>query len=118
MELDNIVNIVDGQYLTKKIQNINIQYAGAADLMSDILALTDQPMILITGLCGIQVVRTAEMSGNILAIIFVRNKLPTPNIIDEAEHLNIPLIKTKLSMFETCGLLYENNIKPVPLKYD
>ena len=77
-----------------------------ADLMSDVLAFTHEGTLLMTGLTNLQVVRTAEMAG-ITAILFVRAKLPSSEIIALAEEKRIPLLASKYTMFETCGRLYE-----------
>jgi len=73
--------------------------------MSDVLAFTHAGTLLLTGLTNSQVVRTAEMAG-ILAIVFVRGKLPPPDTVALAEEKGIPLLASKYTMYETCGRLY------------
>ena len=46
--------------------------AFASDLMSDILTLGDNFPMIVTGLCTMQTIRTAEM-GNLDIIVFARN---------------------------------------------
>ncbi len=117
MQLAELIEKLQGVWLTKEIQSaVDVHYVGAADLMSDILALTSHPMLLITGLTAIQTVRTAEMSGHIQAIVFVRGKNADINTIRLAEENEIPLITTRLTMYECCGILYQAGILPVPLK--
>lgn len=94
-------------------QNLDIKYAKASDLMSDVLAFS-QPVcehntLLITGLTNKQVVRTCEIAG-VAAIVFVRGKNPSSETIELARQCNIPLLTTKLKMFEACGVLYSNGI--------
>ncbi|OGF65193.1 MAG: hypothetical protein A2Y62_17640, partial [Candidatus Fischerbacteria bacterium RBG_13_37_8] len=55
-----------------------IERAGAADLMSDVLAFTRQGSLMLTGLVNIQSVRTADIA-EVRAIIYVRGKTPTPD---------------------------------------
>jgi predicted transcriptional regulator len=93
---------------------IDIEFAKASDLMSDVLAFS-QPVsqlntLLITGLTNKQVVRTCEIAG-VAAIIFVRGKNPSSETIELARQCNIPLLATKLKMFEACGILYTNGIE-------
>ena len=79
--------------------------ACGADLMSDVLAFTHAGTLLLTGLTNPQVVRTAEMA-EIVAIVFVRGKLPPPETVALAEEKGIPLLASKYTMYEACGRLY------------
>jgi predicted transcriptional regulator len=94
--------------------NIDIEFAKASDLMSDVLAFSrpfsDRNTLLITGLTNKQVVRTCEIAG-VGAIIFVRGKNPSDETIKLAQQCDIPLLTTKLKMYEACGILYTNGIK-------
>lgn len=95
-------------------QDIDIKYAKASDLMSDVLAFSkpfsDRNTILITGLTNKQVVRTCEIAG-VGAIVFVRGKNPSSETITLAKQCDIPLLATKLKMFEACGILYTNGLE-------
>lgn len=91
---------------------IDIRYAYASDLMSDILVAVKPGALLLTGLTNNQVVRTCKVAA-ISAIVFVRDKRPTAEIIKLADQYNIPILATKLSMFDACGILYANGIKGV-----
>ncbi len=84
-----------------------------ADLMSDVLAFSKEQTLLLTGLTNIQVIRTAEVS-DLVAIIFVRGKRPGLEVIELAELNRIPLLVVELSLYECCGILYENGLKPCP----
>ncbi len=83
--------------------------ACGADLMSDVLAFTHAGTLLLTGLTNPQVVRTAEMAG-ILAIVFVRGKLPPAETIALAQEKGIPLLASKYTMYESCGRLYQRGL--------
>ncbi len=91
---------------------VDIQYAYASDLMSDILVAVKPGALLLTGLTNNQVVRTCKVAA-IGAIVFVRDKRPAAEIIELADQYNIPILATKLSMFDACGILYNNGIKGV-----
>ncbi len=94
--------------------NLEIEYAKASDLMSDVLAFSrpfsNRNTLLITGLTNKQVVRTCEIAG-VGAIVFVRGKNPPADTIELAEQCQIPLLSTKLKMFEACGILYASGMK-------
>ena len=112
VKLKEIINAVEGTLLSKQLkQDIDIQYCGAADLMSDVLSLMKPGSLLITGLVNLQSIRTAEMA-DLAAIIYVRGKIPGPDAIDLANELGIPLIASRYGMFKLCGLLYKAGLVP------
>jgi len=78
---------------------------GAADLMSDVLALSTPGMLLLTGLVSVQVIRTAIVS-DLCGVIFVRGKKPGREILELAREAKIPVLGTVLTMYETAGLIY------------
>ena len=115
MTLTKIQKLLQAELISEQgTSDIDIMYAKASDLMSDVLAFSkpfsDRNTILITGLTNKQVVRTCEIAG-VGAIVFVRGKNPSPETVDLAQQCNIPLLATKLKMFEACGILYTSGIK-------
>lgn len=110
MKLSEVQKILDAEVLCcKEILNKEIQYACSADLMSDVLAFAREDSLLLTGLTNPQVIRTAEMIDAV-AIVFVRGKKPTPDVIELAINSKIPLLTTPHLMYETCCLLYINGL--------
>lgn len=110
MKLRDIIQVVDGAVLTKQINlEREIECAAGCDLMSDVLAFSKPDALLLTGLTNIHVIRTAEMA-EISAIIFVRGKLPEPEVVRLAEEKEIPLISAQYLMFDLCGRLYDAGI--------
>ena len=95
--------------------DIEIEYAYASDLMSDILASAFPGALLLTGLSNNQAIRTCQISG-ICAIVFVRNKKPDDNTIKLAQECELPSFITELSMFDASGILFSNGIKGIPKK--
>ena len=91
---------------------VDITHAGASDLMSDVLAYVAQDILLITGLSGPQVIRTASLM-DISAVIFTRGKVPTPEIIEEAKKSNIALLSTPLKTYTTCGILFCSGVRSI-----
>jgi len=84
--------------------------ACGSDLLSDVLAFTKENSVLLTGLTNSQVIRTAEMS-DIIGVIFVRGKKPDNYTIELATIKKIPLLTTRLPMYESCGRLYLRGLK-------
>jgi predicted transcriptional regulator len=86
-------------------------YAGAADLMSDVLAFTRTGALLLTGLVNVQTVQTAHIA-EMCAVVFVRGKKPDQAMVRFAREKRIPLLGTTYSMFEACGILFQSGIPP------
>ena len=84
----------------------------SSDLMSDVLTLRTAGLLLITGLCNIQTIRTAEMA-DIHYILFVRNKKATPGMVELANENNMLIMETPYSLFKTSGILFSGGLKPV-----
>lgn len=82
-----------------------VSAVGAADLMSDVLAFGTPGMLLLTGLHTQQTVRTAAIT-DLVGVVFVRGKLPAPEVVAMAQQVNLPLLSTPLTMFEASGRLY------------
>ena len=89
---------------------LEVRFAFASDMMSDVLAFVKDQAVLLTGLLNPQVVRTAEMM-DIICIVFVRGKTPDNSITELAKEMNIAVMTTDMRMFEACGTLYENGLK-------
>ncbi len=79
--------------------------ACCSDMMSDVLAYVKDQGVLLTGLVNSQVVRTANMM-DMVCIVFVRNKLPSDEMVSLAKESGIVLMKTALRAYEACGILY------------
>ncbi len=82
----------------------DVKVAFACDLMSDVLAFAPTGSLLLTGLTNLQVVRTVEMA-ELVGICFARGKEPEKETVLLAKKKGLPLLRTRLSMFETCGRL-------------
>ncbi len=82
-----------------------VEGAGAADLMSDVLSLSQRGMLLLTGLVSVQVVRTAIVA-ELCGVVFVRGRMPGSEIIALAREAGMPLLRTQHTLFEAAGLVY------------
>jgi hypothetical protein len=114
MRLAQVKAFLEGQMVfPETAPDIDIQYAYASDLMSDILVAVQRGALLLTGLTNNQVIRTGKIAAG-GAIVFVRGKKPSTETIKLAEQYNIPIMTTELSMFDACGILFSNGIKGIP----
>ncbi len=112
MNLNQLVNTIDGKIVAQNGKVNNYDMAFASDLMSDVLTLVNDNIVLITGLANLQTIRTAEMA-DINCIIFVRNKKVSKEMIQLAQESGIDVIECSYSMFRASGLLYQAGMKPV-----
>lgn len=83
--------------------------ACGCDLMSDVLAYVKDQAVLLTGLVNPQVIRTAEMM-DMICIVFVRSKMPTPEMIEMAKEHGIVIMCSDKRLYEACGILYSNGL--------
>ncbi len=111
MTLSEIKETLQAEMLTgKSFTDVDITSAYSADLMSDVLAFCNPESLLITALTNAQVVRTAEFAS-IKVIVFIQGKRPDRETVALSEEKGIPLLVTKLSMFEACGRLYGKGLR-------
>ena len=111
MTVAEAVTVLEGQFFSGEDQgDMEVTSACGADLMSDVMAFVKEHVLLLTGLVNPQVIRTA-MLLDIHAIIFVRGKAPSRDMIEMAQEAGIVLGGTKLPMFISCGKLYEAGLR-------
>jgi BioD-like phosphotransacetylase family protein len=111
MTLNEIRAILGAEMLSRgNDDDIIVKRVYCADLMSNVLSYSIPSSLLVTNLTNAQVVRTADVA-DIEAIVFCRGKRPDPDTIALAERKVIPLLVTGLSMFDTCGRLYEKGLR-------
>jgi len=114
MKIENINSLISGTIVEGGASiDKEVDCAFASDLMSDVLTLhTDKTVILITGLCNVQTIRTCEMS-DIEIILFVRGKQVTEEMKELAEENEMTLLSTSFSLYRTAGLLYSAGLPGV-----
>jgi hypothetical protein len=113
MNVQEIVDIVGAKILNgNHLADNQVMKAFASDLMSDVLTLDTENILLITGLNNLQTIRTAEIA-DIRAILFVRNKKPSVEMIALAKKENIVLMTAEKSLFHTSGLLFKAGLNPI-----
>ncbi|MBU0735733.1 MAG: hypothetical protein KKG10_16485 [Proteobacteria bacterium] len=87
----------------------------ASDLMSDMLTGPNNDVVLLTGLCNIQVIRTSVIAG-VQAIVFVRGKRPSKEMLVDARKHDIAILTTPFTMFTACGRLFSKGLRGVDRK--
>lgn len=113
MRLVDIASALDAMFICgEEHGEKDFHYCRGSDLMSDVLSSLADGSIFLTGLTTLQTIRTASISGA-GAIIFVRGKKPSPDVVDLAKNENIPLLVTPKSMFVSCGRLYKEGLTGV-----
>ncbi|WP_066504399.1 DRTGG domain-containing protein [Abyssisolibacter fermentans] len=111
MRIRDIKEILDADVLTgEDLLDKEVFNAFGADLMSDVLAYVNSNTLLLTGLTNPQVIRTAEMS-DVFAIIFVRGKSPSEEILELAKKNGLIVLKTNHILYTACGKLYERGLQ-------
>ncbi len=93
----------------------DVQYAFGSDLMSDVLAYVKGNTLLLTGLTNPQVIRTAEMA-DVVAILFVRGKIPDQDVIDLAMENQMAVLTTKYTLYTTSGILYSEGLRGIEVE--
>lgn len=101
-----LCNVYSGK---EQMTDIHVHFGCASDLMSDVLAFSRAGAILMTGLANLQTIQTAFIA-EISAVVLVRGKRPSKDMIDMAKEKRIPLLGTPYSMYEACGILYRKGL--------
>ncbi|MCH3923339.1 MAG: hypothetical protein LKE30_00250 [Bacteroidales bacterium] len=113
MKIEDIRKAINAKYITgEENKNEDLTFCFASDLMSDVLTLKVDKILLLTGLCNIQTIRTAEMA-NIEVIVFCRGKKINNDMIEEAKEEGMTLLECNYSIFQTSGLLYNAGLKAI-----
>lgn len=85
--------------------NVEIESVTAGDLMSEVLVYDKENLLLVTALNSEQALRTANMV-DALGVLLVNAKTPNEKMIALADDLDISLLSTAGSMFDTCAALH------------
>lgn len=110
MKISTIKDLLEADVIcNEELLGKHVYSACGSDMMSDVLAYVKDQAVLMTGLVNSQVVRTAEMM-DMVCIVFVRSKKPTPEMIELARESGIVLMATERRMYEACGILYQNGL--------
>ena len=111
LKLNEVQKILNANVLCcdNLLDTLEIKSVCGADLLSDVLAFTNERSLLLTGMTNLQVIRTVEIS-DLSGVVFVRGKIPREEVIRAAHEQRIPLLSTEYTMYEACGRLYCNGL--------
>lgn len=110
MKISTLKELLDADILCgDEFLEKDVHSACGSDMMSDVLAFVKDQAVLMTGLVNLQVIRTAEMM-DMICIVFVRSKRPTPEMVEAARESGIALLATDMRMYDACGTLYNNGL--------
>src|SRR3989339_592929 len=105
LTLDRVRTVLFAEVWSAFDPSQRVESVGAADLMSDVLALSRPGMLLLTGLNSVQAVHTAALA-DLAGIVLVRGKQPGDDVVALARERRVPILSTRLTMFEAAGRLY------------
>ena len=101
--LKDVLALLEGELLTPGCPlEVECPKVFASDLMSDVLTSAEPGSLLLTGLANSHVVCTCSVA-DLAAVVFVQGKRPDPEVISQALSKSLPLIATKMPMFEACS---------------
>jgi hypothetical protein len=111
LDLSKFVPTVQGKVLTgtKDLEKIEVTGGYVSDLLSDVMGNSSEGDAWITIMRHMNVIAVASMVG-LPVIIFARDLLPEPEVIEKAMSEGICLISSPLSTFQLAGILY-NSLK-------
>ena len=96
--------------------DMQVTAGAASDLMSDLLmGPAKTGVVVLSGLCNIQVIRTAVLSG-VAALVLVRGKEPDQDMVSHARKHGLPLMSTPFTMFTACGRIFKEGLQGVDHK--
>jgi predicted transcriptional regulator len=112
VKLREIKDILSAEiiFATDSHLEMEIAAAAASDLMSDILARQRTPDLMLTGLATPQAIRTASVAS-VKAVVIVRGKRVTEQMVELAREDDIPLLVTRHSLFGSAGSLFARGIR-------
>jgi len=101
--LKDVLALLDGELLTPAATpEAAFRKVFASDLMSDVLTAAEPGSLLLTGLVNSHVVCTCAVA-DLAGVVFVQGKRPAADVVGQAEANSLPLVSTRLTMFEACA---------------
>lgn len=112
MTLSEAIRVVKAQAIVEhEASDADLSGCFAADLMSDVLAFARSGSVLVTGLTTDQTVRTVAIK-HLAGVIVVEGKEVGSDMVEAAIEHEVPVYRTPLSKYETCGRLLEAGLRP------
>ncbi|MGV8056670.1 MAG: DRTGG domain-containing protein [Smithellaceae bacterium] len=118
MTLQEVKDILDAEVIVGHDRlGVEVTKAGCSDMVSEIMVFCKAGTLLLTGLNNPQIIRAADILS-LAAVVLVRGKRPSLDMIQLAKALQIPVLATKYILFESAGRLFANGIVGVMGKND
>ena len=113
MKITEIVSLVAGE-LKGAVPDDTLDFENvfASDLMSDVLKVSFDGTLLVTGLCNNQTMRTADMA-DISLVVIGRGKKADEEMLEIALDSDITIIESPFSIFKISGILYQAGLRPL-----
>jgi len=112
VELKKIADLLSAEILVPGDDlNRDIKTIHASDLISQVLATCSRGALWLTGLLDPQIINTAELF-DLSCVVFIGNRRPSPDILELATEERIPILLTPLTMYEACGRLHAEGLRP------
>jgi len=113
MKVKDVINILSAELIlgNNRLED-DVNSIGATDMMSDILALSEPGMLILTGNTSPQSVRSAIVT-DLLGLVFVRGKNIPPETIRMAKESDLIIMKTDMFMYSACGRLYTEGLRGI-----
>lgn len=113
MELGDILTLLSGKLITKGVKiNRSIQCAIACDLLSWVVGNARPNCAFITIQTSMNTIAVASLI-EMGCIIIVEDAAIDDKVIKKSIEEDIPILKTPLTTFEVCGLLYKYGVKAI-----
>ena len=112
MQLSEVAMALEADALVEGADDLEIDYAGGSDSVSDVLVYGKPGMMLLTGLTQPSVIRAAQLM-DVSAVVFVRGKRPDESVLEMARTLGVPVLLSPHSMYDSCGRLYVRGLPGV-----
>lgn len=113
MKLNEIISLLDAELITTEVKrNEDIDFAIACDLLSWVVGNARPNCAFITIQTSINTIAVASLI-EMGCIIIVENANIDATVVNRAVEEDIPIIRTRYTTFEVCGLMYEKGVKAV-----
>ena len=116
LRLDDIRDLLHAEvFVGHDKLHMPVKAGTASDLMSDMLTGYNEGVVLLTGLCNIQVIRTCVIAG-VAAVVLVRGKQPNEEMVNQSLKHALPLLSSPFTMYTSCGRLFAKGLRGVEEK--
>lgn len=108
MLLRSIIDKLDLELVTRgmDVKDREVRWAYTSDLLSDVMAGANAGDLWLTIQRHLNIVAVAKLN-DLGGVVIAKGIVPPPEVLDKAEEEGIPILVSKLPLFELSGVLYE-----------